>query len=101
MTAHRTFLGLESSCDDTAAAIVRGGGAQAPGVLSNVVLGQNGLHDAFGGPRRWDRSDAPLLIVHGTEDSIVTWALTRGSRTKLRPVTSPTASMTWRMSASL
>ena len=49
MTAPRIFLGLESSCDDTAAAIVRGGGAQPPEVLSNVVLGQDGLHDAFGG----------------------------------------------------
>jgi acetyl esterase/lipase len=27
--------------------------------------------DAFGGTSRWDASDAPILIVHGTEDTIV------------------------------
>ncbi len=47
-------LGLESSCDDTAAALVRSkigpAGAEGPGeILSSVVLGQEGLHDAFGG----------------------------------------------------
>ncbi|OCX61612.1 tRNA (adenosine(37)-N6)-threonylcarbamoyltransferase complex transferase subunit TsaD [Thioclava sp. SK-1] len=42
------FLGIESSCDDTAAAVVRAddGGAQ---ILSNVVAGQTELHAAFGG----------------------------------------------------
>jgi N6-L-threonylcarbamoyladenine synthase len=38
------ILGLESSCDDTAAALVRG-----REVLSNVVMGQAELHAAFGG----------------------------------------------------
>ncbi|MGR3269644.1 tRNA (adenosine(37)-N6)-threonylcarbamoyltransferase complex transferase subunit TsaD [Thalassococcus profundi] len=38
------ILGLESSCDDTAAALVRG-----REVLSSVVLGQAELHSAFGG----------------------------------------------------
>lgn len=37
-------LGLESSCDDTAAALVRG-----REVLSSVVLGQSALHAAYGG----------------------------------------------------
>ncbi len=47
MTTPLTVLGLESSCDDTAAAVVRvNGGAQ---ILSNVVLGQEELHRAFGG----------------------------------------------------
>ncbi|WP_407493828.1 tRNA (adenosine(37)-N6)-threonylcarbamoyltransferase complex transferase subunit TsaD [Pseudooceanicola sp. MF1-13] len=43
-----TLLGLESSCDDTGAAVVRGlpGDAQ---VLTSVVEGQNSLHEAFGG----------------------------------------------------
>jgi N6-L-threonylcarbamoyladenine synthase len=43
-----TFLGIESSCDDTAAAIVRleGGVAQ---VLSSVVAGQTALHAPYGG----------------------------------------------------
>ncbi|MEO1551379.1 MAG: tRNA (adenosine(37)-N6)-threonylcarbamoyltransferase complex transferase subunit TsaD [Pseudomonadota bacterium] len=38
-------LGIESSCDETAAAVVTGGGE----ILSNVVFGQAGLHDAYGG----------------------------------------------------
>lgn len=38
------ILGIESSCDDSAAAIVRNGA-----VLSSVVMGQTALHDAFGG----------------------------------------------------
>lgn len=40
-----TVLGIESSCDDTAAAVVRGDGA----ILSGVVMGQAELHAAFGG----------------------------------------------------
>ncbi len=43
-----TILGLESTCDDTAAAVLREG---APGdrILSSVVVGQGSLHDAYGG----------------------------------------------------
>ena len=44
-----TVLGIESSCDDTAAAIVRHVPGQAPQILSNVVMGQGALHAAFGG----------------------------------------------------
>jgi N6-L-threonylcarbamoyladenine synthase len=43
-----TILGIESSCDDTAAAVLRGTG-DAPVVLSNTVLAQTDLHAAFGG----------------------------------------------------
>jgi len=43
-----TILGIESSCDDTGAAVVRGTADQAE-ILSNVVLGQAELHEAFGG----------------------------------------------------
>ena len=43
-----TFLGLESSCDDTAAAVVRFADGQAQ-ILSSVVLGQTELHADFGG----------------------------------------------------
>jgi len=43
-----TILGIESSCDDTAAAVLRLDG-QGPRVLSSVVLGQAALHAAFGG----------------------------------------------------
>ncbi len=43
-----TFLGLESSCDDTAAAIVRLSAGRGH-VLSSVVHGQTALHADFGG----------------------------------------------------
>ena len=41
----RTFLGIESSCDDTAAALVRDDGV----ILASVVAGQGALHADFGG----------------------------------------------------
>jgi len=44
-----TILGLESSCDDTAAAIVRHTEGRPPEILSSVVAGQTELHEAFGG----------------------------------------------------
>ncbi len=48
MTQFHTLLGIESSCDDTAAAVVK---KAEPGsrILSNVVLTQHDLHAAFGG----------------------------------------------------
>ncbi len=49
MAERLTILGLESSCDDTAAAVVRhrpGGAAQ---ILSGIVMGQGDLHADFGG----------------------------------------------------
>ena len=54
MDGTRTLLGLESSCDDTAAAVVRvrlaDGAAMGPGeILSSKVLGQADLHAAYGG----------------------------------------------------
>lgn len=45
MTAKRTILGIESSCDDTAAAVVQSDRT----ILSNVVAGQTDLHADFGG----------------------------------------------------
>lgn len=39
-----TILGIETSCDDTAAAVLRG-----RDILSNCVFGQEDLHGAFGG----------------------------------------------------
>lgn len=44
MTPTLTILGIESSCDDTAAAVVRG-----TDVLASVVYGQTSLHADFGG----------------------------------------------------
>ena len=49
MTDTLTLLGIESSCDDTSAALVRQSGEDAPEILSNVVYGQTELHAAFGG----------------------------------------------------
>ncbi len=43
------ILGLESSCDDTAAAILRARPDAAPEILASIVHGQTDLHAAFGG----------------------------------------------------
>lgn len=42
---HPLILGIETSCDETAAAVVRGGRE----VLSNVVASQHDLHEQFAG----------------------------------------------------
>ena len=47
MTTCLTVLGLESSCDDTAAAVVQV--SDRAKILSSVVFGQNALHADFGG----------------------------------------------------
>jgi len=44
-----TLLGIESSCDDTAAAVVRLPLGEAPVLLSSEVLGQTALHADYGG----------------------------------------------------
>jgi len=44
-----TVLGLESSCDDTAAAVVRDCTGEPPEIMSSVVFGQTDLHADFGG----------------------------------------------------
>ncbi|MDE4134916.1 tRNA (adenosine(37)-N6)-threonylcarbamoyltransferase complex transferase subunit TsaD [Phaeobacter sp. QD34_3] len=49
MTQSLTILGLESSCDDTAAAVVRQSDGDMAKVLSSVVFGQTELHSAYGG----------------------------------------------------
>ncbi|MFH5772633.1 tRNA (adenosine(37)-N6)-threonylcarbamoyltransferase complex transferase subunit TsaD [Paracoccus sp. NGMCC 1.201697] len=45
MSMSLTFLGIESSCDDTAAAVVREDGT----ILASVIAGQTALHADFGG----------------------------------------------------
>jgi N6-L-threonylcarbamoyladenine synthase len=42
-------LGLETSCDETAAAVVRRHAAGTGDILSNVVLSQDAAHAAYGG----------------------------------------------------
>jgi len=49
MPKTRLILGLESSCDDTAAAVVQVGEDGRGVVLSSVVAGQSELHADFGG----------------------------------------------------
>lgn len=49
MTDQALILGIESSCDDTAAAVVRVGGNGPGEILSSVVEGQSSLHADFGG----------------------------------------------------
>jgi N6-L-threonylcarbamoyladenine synthase len=44
-----TVLGLETSCDETAAAVVRGRGPGPGTILSNVVLSQLADHAPYGG----------------------------------------------------
>ena len=44
-----TVLGLEASCDETAAAVVQGDGTGPGRVLFNAVFGQEALHADFGG----------------------------------------------------
>ena len=60
-----TVLGLESSCDDTAAAVVRQTEGEPAQVLSSVVHGQTDLHSAFGGvvPEIAARAHAEKLDV--------------------------------------
>ncbi|MGR3661016.1 MAG: tRNA (adenosine(37)-N6)-threonylcarbamoyltransferase complex transferase subunit TsaD [Paracoccaceae bacterium] len=49
MTEILTVLGLESSCDDTAAAVVRYSPTEKPDILSSVIADQTLLHANFGG----------------------------------------------------
>ncbi len=54
-----TILGIETSCDDTAAAVLRDGA-----VRSNVVSSQHELHDAYGGvvPELASRDHQRLIV---------------------------------------
>ncbi len=60
-----TILGIESSCDDTAAAVVRQGPDGVASILSSVVHGQTDLHGDFGGvvPEIAARAHAEKLDV--------------------------------------
>lgn len=49
MTDRLTILGIESSCDDTAAAVLRHEAGKRAQILSSVVIGQDALHRDFGG----------------------------------------------------
>lgn len=72
MTQSLTILGIESSCDDTAAAVVRG-----TDVLASVVYGQTSLHAEFGGvvPEIAARAHAEKLD-HCVEEAMAEAGLT-------------------------
>jgi N6-L-threonylcarbamoyladenine synthase len=59
----QTVLALESSCDDTAAAVVRRTAAGRADILSSIVRGQAQLHEAYGGvvPEIAARAHAEVL----------------------------------------
>ena len=64
-----TVLGLESSCDDTAAAVVRHREGARAQILSSVVSGQVEMHRAFGGvvPEIAARAHAEKLDIVAKE----------------------------------
>ena len=64
-----TVLGIESSCDDTAAAVVCCDDQGAGTIASSVVYGQFDLHEAFGGvvPEIAARAHAEKLDVVANE----------------------------------
>ena len=49
MKKRAIILGIESSCDETAAAIIEESGQNVPNLLSNVVSSQTEIHKKFGG----------------------------------------------------
>ncbi|MBI5739226.1 MAG: tRNA (adenosine(37)-N6)-threonylcarbamoyltransferase complex transferase subunit TsaD [Nitrospirae bacterium] len=59
------ILGLDTSCDDTAAAVVRDG----CGIMSNVVSNQNELHEKYGGivPELASRRHIEMILPVVTE----------------------------------
>ena len=49
MTKKITFLGIETSCDETAAAVIRENDNGTADILSNIVSSQISEHKKFGG----------------------------------------------------
>ncbi len=49
MTKKITFLGIETSCDETAAAVIRENNQGTAEILSNIVSSQVSSHEKFGG----------------------------------------------------
>ena len=49
MSKKPIILGIESSCDETAAAIITENDLNQPVILSNVVSSQEEVHKEFGG----------------------------------------------------
>ena len=49
MKKNITFLGIESSCDETAAAVIQENSDGSAKILSNIVSSQIKEHEKFGG----------------------------------------------------
>ena len=49
MTKKPIILGIESSCDETAAAILTEDDNKNPKILSNIISSQVNIHKKFGG----------------------------------------------------
>ncbi len=64
MVTH-TILGIETSCDETAAAVVRGDVPGPGGILSNIVFSQTEAHAPYGGVVPEIASRAHLEIIDG------------------------------------
>jgi len=80
------ILGIETSCDETAAAVVRGGRV----VLAGVVASQDTLHEVFGGvvPEVASRKHAELLttvVERALYDAGVSWSELSGIAVTHRP----------------
>ena len=43
------ILGIETSCDETAVALVEENGSNSPKILSNIISSQVNIHKEFGG----------------------------------------------------
>lgn len=64
-----TVLGIETSCDETAAAVVRGTAPGPGAILSNVVFSQTEAHAPYGGVVPEIASRAHLEILDGVIES--------------------------------
>ena len=74
LTADDLILGIETSCDETAAAVVRGGRE----IVSNVVASQDDLHARFGGvvPEIASRKHAEtitVIVAEALQRAAVSW----------------------------
>lgn len=72
-----TILGIETSCDETAAAVVRGYPPGPGAILSNIVFSQTQAHAPYGGVVPEIASRAHLEIVDGViEQALAEAAIT-------------------------
>jgi tRNA N6-adenosine threonylcarbamoyltransferase len=73
------ILGIETSCDETAAAVVASDGA----VLANIVASQHRVHERFGGvvPELASRAHIEMIervVLAALEDSKISWKALAG-----------------------